>query len=822
TFNNEGTYPISQFLSGLSESTTYYFRLEVTNDYGTQNLNINNFTTPQCSQTYPTPSYPYPTPSYPTPSYPTPSYPYPTPSYPTPYVNPTVNLSADQTTIPYNSSTIVRWTSSNASSCIGGGGVNGWAGAQSLSGTFSTGALTQGLTFYITCYGSGGAQSQDSVSINVNGPTYPTPSYPYPTPSYPTPTTVSACRVDSFPADTEYNGSVTLTWRTSNSNNVILSGGQFGSGVSVNPSGTKTIGIDTNTLFTITAKGPNCSPEASMSSWMYAEKITTYPTPSYAYPTPSYTYPTPSYAYPTPSYNLSPSVNIWADRTNVRSNESTVVHWDSINANYCTASGGSNNWSGAKALAGTFYTGTLSSSRTFSITCSNSQSGQSNSDSVTINVNSISLRPNVNIYADDTSLQSGDSTRIHWDSDNADRCEATSGTNGWSGNRGTSGSFNTGSLTSSKTYRIECTNDDSGQSESDSVTVDVSRNTNNNNNLDVRISADNTNLIYGGSTTVRWNTNDADSCYGSGGSNGWQGNKSSSGGSFSTGPLTFTTTYSINCSGSGGSDSDSVTVFVNNPPTVIQQPPVVIQQPPTIIRVPGQVLGASTGTSMVLLNSSVDRNQPIVPSLDNTNPCPGDEVTYNLNYQNVGTASIKNAILRVDLPYEVDYLYSNINPMRSGNSLVFNIGNVAANGQGSVTIRVRVKDNVPAGANLNFPGFLTYVDSSGFPQSVATNVNAQVCGVKTAAATNLGANVFGAGLFFPGNIFSWLLLLILILLIVLAVKNLYNRSPNNNPPAYSHYYPQPVYTPPAYTPPPVYTTTPPPAPTPPSNVFVNH
>src|SRR3990167_4613768 len=52
-FYSDGTFPIQQFISGLSPSTTYYYRLVVTNNYETQGLNIESFTTPACNQPIP-------------------------------------------------------------------------------------------------------------------------------------------------------------------------------------------------------------------------------------------------------------------------------------------------------------------------------------------------------------------------------------------------------------------------------------------------------------------------------------------------------------------------------------------------------------------------------------------------------------------------------------------------------------------------------------------------------------------------------------------------------------------------------------------------
>jgi uncharacterized repeat protein (TIGR01451 family) len=530
--------------------------------------------------------------------------------------------------------------------------------------------------------------------------------------------------------------------------------------------------------------------------------------------------------------------------------QSTILTWTtSNNPTTCTATGA---WSGSKSVSGSSQsTGALTTSKTYVITCSNSYG--SDSDSVTVNVGSqqINAKPTVSISANDTNIDYDDSTKVRWDSDNADYCNASGGSNGWSrSNRDTSGTFNTGSLTSDKTYKITCYND-SGQA-SDSVTVRVDDN--NDSNTRVTISADRTNVNSGDSTTVRWYPIDANSCYGSGGTNGWSGSKSTRSGSFSTGPLYATTTFNINCSGNGDSDSDSVTVEVNNNQIIYNnQPTVVLYANQTsvpyngtatvswittnatscyasggsvgwtgtksigpasfftgsltsgktytltctnssgsatdsvFINVRGQVINNPVvPTSYVIINSSVDRNQPIIPTIDNTRPHPGDEINYTVTYQNIGNASITGLTLRVTLPYEVDYITSNPNnPNIAGNNLVFNLGTLRANAQGTVTVRVRVRQDAPQGALLNFPAVLTYIDPSGNPQSVSANVEAQVWTEPVNLNFNpnpdqninnnvipLGASVFGAG-FLPTTLFGWLFLFILILILIALARYLY-------------------------------------------------
>jgi uncharacterized repeat protein (TIGR01451 family) len=63
---------------------------------------------------------------------------------------------------------------------------------------------------------------------------------------------------------------------------------------------------------------------------------------------------------------------------------------------------------------------------------------------------------------------------------------------------------------------------------------------------------------YGSSITLTWTSSNANSCTASG---GWSGSKSISG-SLTLSNLTSSKTYTLSCSGPGGTDSDSVTVYV--------------------------------------------------------------------------------------------------------------------------------------------------------------------------------------------------------------------------------------------------------------------
>jgi len=619
---------VYQLVSNLSPETTYYFRFMTSNGNVTQAGAINSITTPACPNNPPPPAQ-----------------------------NPTVTLSADQTSLSYNGSTTVRWSSSNATSCSASGGTNGWSGAKNLSGSFFTGSLTSTANFSITCYNSAGISTGDSLSISVSQPStpptislfangqrnsisiqsgsaasltwtaqplnsaslncngsggsgiwpggkpltglaifYPTATTTYSINCYDSQSGLSAndsvtvniitppqlcqdpsatnyggslpCQYQQTPLPTvnltadqtslSYNGSTTVRWSSSNATSCSASGGSNGWSGAKNLSGTFfTSSLTSDKTFNIICSNSRGSDSSSVTIY-----VANNPPPQLCQD-PSAT----NYGGSLPcQYQQTPlpTVNLTADQTSLSYNGSTTVRWSSSNATSCSASGGSNGWSGLRNTTGTFFTGQLTSTRTFSIACTNSNSNSAfGSVTVFVNNNNSGSNPTVTISADNRNIDSGDSTTIRWSSSNATYCDASGGTNSWSGTRGTSGSFRTGSLTSDRTYSITCTNN-AGNSGTDSVTVRVS-NTRNNGNVNVNLRADRTNLSYNESTTIRWDSDDADSCRASGGSNGWSGRRNLNG-SFYTGALTSTTTYRMVCENfdDNDSESDSITIYVNN------------------------------------------------------------------------------------------------------------------------------------------------------------------------------------------------------------------------------------------------------------------
>lgn len=96
-------------------------------------------------------------------------------------------------------------------------------------------------------------------------------------------------------------------------------------------------------------------------------------------------------------------------------NTATTLSWASENAASCTASG---SWSDSKPLSGSQSTGNLTSSQTYTLTCSGIE-GQK-SDSVTVNV--LIPPPSTSFSASPSSIFSGQSSTLSWSSSLATSC----------------------------------------------------------------------------------------------------------------------------------------------------------------------------------------------------------------------------------------------------------------------------------------------------------------------------------------------------------------------------------------------------------------
>jgi trimeric autotransporter adhesin len=318
-----------------------------------------------------------------------------------------------------------------------------------------------------------------------------------------------AVTLSASPSTIASGASSTLTWTSANVTACAASGSWSGAR---DTSGTISTGALTATKsYTLTCTGPGGS----------ALQSATVTVGSQALPAPTVT------------LNASPST--------IAKGGSATLTWSTTNATSCTASGA---WTGTKATSGSQSTGALNANAGFTLSCTGAGGSASQGATVTVTTPA----PTVQLAASPATLANGDSATLTWSSTNATACMASGS---WSGAKATSGSKSTGALTATSSYTLVCTGTGGSASQTAKITVSASAPT-------VQLSVSPTTVASGGSATITWSSANATSCTASG---GWSGSLATSG-SQSTGAVTASKTYTLACTGTGGTTSRSVTVAV--------------------------------------------------------------------------------------------------------------------------------------------------------------------------------------------------------------------------------------------------------------------
>lgn len=232
----------------------------------------------------------------------------------------------------------------------------------------------------------------------------------------------------------------------------------------------------------------------------------------------------------------------------------TTLSWSAQYASDCIASG---DWSSSRGISGSWNTGNLQARRDYTLTCSGA-GGTTVRQTISIFVGSPSAGPVISLRADANPVPFGISTTLRWSATNAFSCEAIGD---WlsPGSQSTSGSQSTGNLTSVKTYILSC----AGASGSNAVQLTVFVGASFDPPSFVSFTATPGSVSYNGGTQLSWNVRSASSCTASSlpVRADWQGLKSVATSQNISG-LTSTTSFTLDCVGSGGSVSRAITVTV--------------------------------------------------------------------------------------------------------------------------------------------------------------------------------------------------------------------------------------------------------------------
>ena len=254
-------------------------------------------------------------------------------------------------------------------------------------------------------------------------------------------------------------------------------------------------------------------------------------------------------------------VELTSYATSVDYDGNVILSWTTNRVQDCVALG---DWSGDKKTSGAETIHSLVADSTFELACTEIDDGANSGSSLPIaykgrrikDTVEVSVKgpkqPALSVSASSTTVPLNGSTTISWSSQRAGDCEASGG---WVGTRATSGTESISGLTANSTFILTCSG--KGGSVEDSVSVSIVAPS----APWVSLTANSLSLPYGASTTLSWDSGNTSGCSASG---DWSGSLATSG-TQTTGALIADSTFTLTCSGTSGSVSETVNVTVAEP-----------------------------------------------------------------------------------------------------------------------------------------------------------------------------------------------------------------------------------------------------------------
>jgi len=270
--------------------------------------------------------------------------------------------------------------------------------------------------------------------------------------------------------------------------------------------------------------------------------------------------------------NIQAEIRLSPEPATIDYNGTFTLSWTTTAVDYCIASG---DWSGSIKTRGSKTLGPLTRDSIYLLSCFHS--GKEISESVTVKVRAAEI-PVVKLTASPLSIGFREPTTISWTSQHVAECSATGD---WSGNKELNGSLKLEGLETDSEFGLTCSGPKGVVSNSVSLNVfeagiTVPR---------VKLTATPATISYNGSTTLSWNSQNADICRASG---NWFGSKARSG-EQTIKQLNRDSHFMLTCTIAGGGGAEGVDVAevrVNPAP-----PPTV-----TLTAIPAEVSSNSSTT----------------------------------------------------------------------------------------------------------------------------------------------------------------------------------------------------------------------------------
>lgn len=308
-----------------------------------------------------------------------------------------IRLDPEPSTIDYNGTFTMSWSTSSVDYCIAEGD---WSGNIKSSGTKTLGPLTRDSIYILNCYASGNRVS-DSVSVKVRAPEIP------------------QINLSASPLSIGFRDSTTITWSSQYVKDCIAAGDW--SGQKALSGSVKMEGLESDSEFRLICSGPQGEVSESVSINVVEAGITV------------------------------PRVKLTATPAMISYNGSTTLNWNTVDADICRASG---DWFGSKARNGTQTIKQLITDSRFILTCTIAGGGGGEGiDVAEVKIGS-APPPQVILTARPTRIPMNGATTLTWSSSHAESCIAVGD---WSGTKSISGTLTISDLKKESLFSLNCT-----------------------------------------------------------------------------------------------------------------------------------------------------------------------------------------------------------------------------------------------------------------------------------------------------------------------------------------------------------------------------
>ncbi len=450
-----------------------------------------------------------------------------------------------------------------------------------------------------------------------------------------------------------------------------------------------------------------------------------------------------------------------SDDYSVSSGQSTRLHWNTSGCDYVNISNVGSNLSTSGSTTVNPYSDT-----TYTITAYPG----GNSQSLTIRVTNNSNNCYVNIYADRTNINQGDSVTLRWQSSgsvyNVDIYPGYP-------NQGTNGTI---SVNPYLTTNYTATARGSNCTNSDSVTVYVAGINSNARpqaitNPATLVTASSAKLngiaiANGNTNTTAWFEWGTTANLGAATQIQNIGSAGSLAYSYVLSGLYPNTTYYFRAVAQNQSGiASGETLSFRTGAGVYVPPPVTTTRTRVVTKTQVVNVGKSAPSLLEMRVESL-----------NDHMCVGGEIEYTISYKNISNSTLTDAVLQVTHPKQLEFIdASKGDYSASERKLTFGIGTLSPGEEGSITVRGRVTTDASIGDLIVTTATVVYTNPATHAQEDA--IAYSLTTISKDCPNGLGANALFGDSFLPHTLLEWLLLILIILALILVGRKLYEKKP---------------------------------------------